>query len=309
MVQVISRALGWFSLGLGVVQLVAPRRLLAILGVEQHGATVAITRIVGMRELSAVPGLLAASRPVGWLAARVAGDLMDAGLLLRAMNGPADRRRVAGALGLVVAITGIDLAAAIAARRDAKRHSRHPDSIVRTVTVNRAPEELYGFWRNLENLPRVMPHLERVEARGGTTSHWVARAPFGANVEWDAEIVEDRPNEVLSWRSVEGSQIDNAGSVRFTPAGQNGTEVTVEMTYATPGGPIGTAVAKMTGEEPRQQVSDALRRFKQVMETGEPIRSESTAHGRKFLQRPARPSEEVEREGPAASAVGAGELS
>ncbi len=307
MVKVISGALGWVSLGLGGLQLVAPRRLLAALGMEDHGAAVLITRLVGLRELTVVPGLLAGSRPFGWLGARVAGDLMDIGLLVRALNGRVDRRRVSGALGLVLVITGIDVAASIAARREAKRRSRHPDSIVRTVTVNRSVEELYGWWRNLENLPRVMPHLQAVEQRGGSTSHWVARAPFGASVEWEAEIVEDRPNELLAWRSVEGSQVRNAGSVRFQPApGGHGTEVSVEMAYELPGGPIGSAVAKLTGEEPPQQVSDALRRFKQVMETGEPIRSESTAHGRKLFQRPAQPTEEELEDGRLAVAAGTG---
>ena len=307
MIKVVARALGWFSLGLGGIQLAAPRRLLDALGVHPRGAAVLITRLIGLRELTVVPGLLAGSRPFGWLGARVAGDLMDLGLLVRALNGRADRRRVAGALGLVAVVTGIDLAAAIAARREAKARSRHPDSIVRTVTVNRSVEELYGWWRNLDNLPRVMPHLEAVEDRGGSTSHWVARAPFGASVEWEAEIIEDRPNELLSWRSVEGSQVNNAGSVRFEPApGRQGTEVTVEMAYEMPGGPLGSAVAKLTGEDPPQQVSDALRRFKQVMETGEPIRSESTAHGRKLFQRPARPTEEEPQEGRLAVATRTG---
>ena len=284
-----------FSAALGLVQLLAPRWLLARIGIAGATPAVAITRLVGVRELSVVPGLLGASAPVGWLAARVTGDLMDIGLLRAARGmGGANARLIGGATGAVVAILGIDLAAALLTRRDARRRSRHPRTVVRSVTVNRPVEELYRFWRDLENLPRIMPHLESVETRGGSTSHWVARAPLNSRVEWDADIVEDRPNEVIAWRSLEGSSVRNAGTVRFQPApGDRGTEIRVEMEYDTPGGPIGSVVALLSGEEPRQQVSDALRRFKQVMETGEPIRSEATATGHKVLQRPAQPMEEV----------------
>jgi uncharacterized membrane protein len=209
-------------------------------------------------------------------------------------------------MGAVTAVTVADVLVALAARREQARLARHAGRIVRTVTVNRPVEELYRFWRDLENLPRVMPHLESVEARGPSTSHWVASGPLGSRVEWDAEIVDDRPNELVAWRSVEGADVRNGGSVRFEPApGNRGTEVIVEMEYDVPGGPIGSVIATLTGEEPKQQVADALRRFKQVMETGEPILSAATANGRKVMQRPAqRPSAQEQRE-----LVGQGSLS
>ena len=298
MVQVVSRVLGWASLALGLVSIAVPRRFLESIGVRPGAASVAISRLVGLRELTVVPGLLAVKRPVGWLAARVAGDAMDVALLLWAHRSPGnDRGRVRGALGGVAAIMATDIATAIAARREAKERARHPGRIVQAVTVNRPVDELYGFWRQLENLPRVMPHLESVEARGGSTSHWVAKGPLGARVEWDAEIVDDRPNELVAWRSVEGADVRNAGTVRFEPAtGGRGTVVSVEMEYDTPGGAIGSVAALLTGEEPRIQVSDALRRFKQVMETGEPIRSAATATGHKIAQRPAQPPDEGQSE-------------
>ena len=291
MVEHMSRILGWFSAALGSIQLAVPSRLLGAIGLRPIGRRVTLTRLVGLRELSVVPGLLASKWPVGWLAARVVGDLMDLVLLVRA-RGARDSHRgpLTLAIGAVTAVTVADVLAAVAARREQARLARHAGRIVRAVTVNRPAEELYRFWRDLENLPRVMPHLESVEARGDRTSHWVASSPLGVRVEWDAEIVDDRPNERVSWRSVEGSDVHSTGSVRFEPApGGRGTEVVVEMEYDVPGGPIGSVIAILAGEEPKQQVSDALRRFKQVMETGEPILSAATANGRKVMQRPAQP--------------------
>ena len=156
-----------------------------------------------------------------------------------------------------------------------------------SVTINLPADVVYGFWRDLENLPRFMIHLEMVETTGAR-SHWVARAPAGKTVEWDAEIIEDIPGEKISWRSVEGSQIPNAGSVRFTPApGGRGTEVRVELRYDPPGGALGATVAKIFGEDPRQQVQDDLRRFKQLKETGEITRSEASVRDGGPAQPPA----------------------
>ncbi len=149
--------------------------------------------------------------------------------------------------------------------------------VKKSVTVNRSREDVYRFWRKLENLPRFMYHLESVEAAGDKRSHWVAKAPAGTSVEWDAEIVEDRPNEIISWRSLAGSGIKNAGSVRFVEApGDRGTEVHVELQYEAPAGSVGAVIAKLFGEEPAQQIRDDLRRFKQVMETDEGSTSQSS---------------------------------
>jgi len=147
--------------------------------------------------------------------------------------------------------------------------ARHAIKVKESVTVNRSPAELYQFWRRFDNLPRFMEHLESVTITGERTSHWVAKAPLGMKAEWDAEIINDRPNELIAWRSLPDSEIPNAGSVRFEPApGGRGTEVIVELFYDAPGNKIGAAIAKLFGEEPRQQVHDDLRRFKQVMEAG-----------------------------------------
>jgi uncharacterized membrane protein len=162
------------------------------------------------------------------------------------------------------------------------------------VTIKRPVEEVYAFWRDFTNLPSFMYHLESVEPSGDGRSHWTAKAAAGATVDWDAEITEDRPNVRIAWASLEGSKVENSGSVAFTAApGGDGTEVRVELSYDPPGGALGKIVAKLFGEEPQQQISDDLRRLKQVLETGEVVLSEGSPEGtrtaRLLKQRPAEP--------------------
>lgn len=166
-------------------------------------------------------------------------------------------------------------------------------NVTKTTTINSSPEELYRFWHDFENLPRFMRHLESVQVTGAGRSHWKAKAPAGQTVEWDAEIVEDKPGELIAWRSLEGADVENSGSVRFSPAtGGRGTVVTVQVEYDPPGGKAGALVAKLFGEEPEQQVQDDLRAFKQVIETGEVVLSEATIHGTHIFQRPGQHPEE-----------------
>lgn len=143
--------------------------------------------------------------------------------------------------------------------------------VEKSATIfNKTPEELYTFWRDFTNLPTFMKHLQRVDILSETRSHWVTRAPMGTTVEWDAEIVADRPNELIAWASTDSADVDNSGFVRFQPApmGQ-GTEVKIVLEYALPGGTVAAAIAKLFGEEPEQQLGDELRRFKMLMEAGE----------------------------------------
>lgn len=142
--------------------------------------------------------------------------------------------------------------------------------VVTTLTINRPPADLYGFWMNLENLPRFMNHLQEVRVLDKRRSHWVAKAPAGRTAQWDAEIINQKANDLVAWRSCAGSEIQNAGSVRFKPApAGRGTEMTVSLEYVPPGGTIGKIIAHWFGEEPAQQLSADLRRFKAMMETGE----------------------------------------
>ena len=142
--------------------------------------------------------------------------------------------------------------------------------VEKSLTIERSAEDLYHFWRDFTKLPKFMKHLESVRVSGERRSHWVAHGPAGTNVEWDAEITEDRPNELIAWRSLPGADVENAGTVRFEPAtGGRGTVVRVALDYTPPAGALGAAVAKLFGEEPRQQVEGDLRRFKNIMEAGE----------------------------------------
>jgi uncharacterized membrane protein len=142
--------------------------------------------------------------------------------------------------------------------------------VEKSVVVNRPVREVYRFWRNFENLPRFMDHLEGVTVIDETRSHWIAKAPAGAKVEWDAVIHNEIEDELIAWRSLPGSDVSNAGSVHFTPLGDGSqTEVRVVLSYDPPAGKVGAAVAKLLGEEPSKQVEDDLRRFKQVMEAAE----------------------------------------
>ena len=137
-----------------------------------------------------------------------------------------------------------------------------------SVTINRPIAEVYRFWRNFENLPQFMQHLESVSAREEGISHWIAKGPGGVNVEWDARIINEIDNKLIAWQSLEGSTIATAGSVNFdeTP---RGTRVRVHLQYSPPGGKLGAAVAWLSGEEPNLQVREDLRRFKALLETGE----------------------------------------
>ena len=164
--------------------------------------------------------------------------------------------------------------------------------VKKVVTIDRSPDELYTFWHNFENLPRFMRHLEAVQVTGDTRSHWKVKGPADKSVEWDAEITEDIPNELIAWRSLEGADVPNSGTVRFTPAtGGRGTWVHVELEYDPPGGKLGALVAKIFGEEPEKQVYDDLRAFKQVMELGEVVLSDATIESTNLIQRPGQPPE------------------
>jgi len=155
--------------------------------------------------------------------------------------------------------------------------------VEKTVSIfNKSPEELYQFWHNFENLPSFMRHLKSVTVIDEQRSHWVVNAPGNSTVEWDAEIVIDDPEmKLIAWSSVADATIDNSGFVRFqaAPPGR-GTEVKVVLEYNPPGGIVGMTIAKLFGEEPEQQLGDDLRRFKQLMETGEIATTEGQSSGR-----------------------------
>ncbi|RCG27290.1 SRPBCC family protein [Sphaerisporangium album] len=293
----LATTLGWASLGLGVAQLAAPGAISRLSGLDDSPWAGKAIRLVGIRELLHAAALLGTRRPAPMTWTRVAGDAMDLTMLGRAManrDGPR-RRRVAAASAAVAGITLADMYTAMRANRPMPGAGPEPITNLRaSITVNRPRQEVYRFWRSLENLPRFMIHLESVETIGGGYSHWKVRGPAHKVIEWDAEIVEDREEQLIAWRSIEGATVRNSGWVRFTDApGGRGTEVRVRIDYEAPAGKLGLAFARLLGEHPEQQVRDDLRRFKQVMETGEVTRSEGSPEGtraqRQLFQRPAQP--------------------
>lgn len=150
--------------------------------------------------------------------------------------------------------------------------------VVATMTVRRPHDELYRMWRDFARLPEFMTHLRSVEPLDDNRSRWIANGPTGP-IEWDARITEDVPGSVIGWQST-GGAVQTKGAVHFRPAPRDqGTEVQVDLEYKPPAGPVGTAIATLVGEEPHQQVRDDLRRFKQVAETGEVVRSYASPEG------------------------------
>ena len=157
--------------------------------------------------------------------------------------------------------------------------------VERMVTILRSPAELYAEWMDLERLPELMSHLVSVTLLGGPRSRWVARGPAGMRLTWEAEIMANEPGHLLAWRSVGEGDVENAGSVRFTPApGDRGTEVKVILTYAPPAGRLGAAVAMMLGGSADQEVREDLRRFKQRMEAREIATSGRPARERELAR-------------------------
>jgi uncharacterized membrane protein len=148
--------------------------------------------------------------------------------------------------------------------------ARHGEKVEKSVTIQKLAEELYSFWREVENLPKVMKHLRRVEAVDRNRSHWVADGAFGREVEWDAEISDDRENEMIAWRSLPGSAVDTAGSVHFKELPHDrGTQVTVSLKYNPPAGKVGAWLATLTGDGLASKLAEDLRNFKRTMEAGE----------------------------------------
>jgi uncharacterized membrane protein len=274
--QRLANGLGWLSIGLGLAELLAPRRMARMVGVRDDRRVRRTLTLMGLRELASGVGLMASRRRSPWLWARFGGDLIDLAIL-RAWGSSRrnDQVRLGTALTAVAGITVLD---ALTARR-AARTVGEPFTVTAVTTIARTPAEIYQFWRNFENLPRFMIHLASVEVMDSQRSHWKVIGPADAAVEWDAEIVEDRPDQAIEWRSLPGADVDNSGIVRFVPApGGRGTEVHVELSYGAPFGEIGRALAKLLGREPGQQARSDLRRLKQVLETGSVVHSDASIH-------------------------------
>jgi uncharacterized membrane protein len=273
----LAEGLGWFSLALGGAEVAAPGLVARMIGVSNTTENRLLLRVLGAREIASGLGILGRDRQAPWVWSRVAGDAMDLVLLGLAFGSNASRRRNLGVA--TTAVAGVAALDVLAGKRQQQHDEgrRALEHISKAMTVNRPAAEVYGFWRNLENLPRFMRHLRSVTVTGPGRSHWVAQGPGGLDAEWDAEIVEDRAGEFLAWRSLPGSRVENSGWVSFRAApGGRGTEVSLRLTYHPPAGRLGSAVAWLAGRNPEQQLGEDMRRFKQVIETGEIARSDAS---------------------------------
>jgi uncharacterized membrane protein len=225
--------------------------------------------------------LMAPRRPLP-LWSRVAGDAIDLALLGAATTGARSSvPRLAGAAAAVAGVTALDV---IAARRTQHAYDDASRPSIYAITINKPPADVYAFYRKLSQLPLFMDYLASVTESEGKVSHWVVNLPLGGTISWDARITEDRPGEVIAWQSVEGSLVQTRGRVTFakTP-GRNMTEVRVEMQLGFLGTGPSTALAKLLG---RAQIKGDLRRLKQVLETGEVLFSDASAHRGKHAAKP-----------------------
>jgi uncharacterized membrane protein len=165
--------------------------------------------------------------------------------------------------------------------QDPSKYPNRGVKITQAITIDRPVEPLYAFWKNPTQVTAVMQYIESIAVTSDRTAHWVLRLPGNLKVECDVEFYTDIPNEVLSWRTLEGSQLQHAGAVRFRPApGGRGTEVELTVEFVPPAGALGQAIVKLFGEAPAQYVREYLRDYKEVMETGEISTTEGQTSGR-----------------------------
>lgn len=273
--------LGWLSVGLGLAGLLAPRHLSHVTGIRRPG----LVRAAGARELANGVGLLTQRNQEPWLWGRVAGDVIDLLVLAAAhRDNPRGRARLLGSAAAVAAIAAADVAVSLRYRQAAASAPAADLLIDRTVIVNKTPQECYEFWRDLSHLPHFMQRINSVTVLDERRSRWILTAPGGAELQWIAELTEDRPGERLRWRTEEGSSIRHAGSVSFQKApGDRGSFVTVSLHYRAPGGALGAVLAKVLGADPFGEVCEDLRRFKQLIETGEIPTTAGQPSGRRSL--------------------------
>jgi uncharacterized membrane protein len=201
------------------------------------------------------------------------------GLVIAGVGGALAYR---GATGHCSAYAAAGLSTSGDSSRSGKAAQDHGTRISRSLLINKSPEELYAYWHNFENLPKIMRHLKSVRVLADGRSHWVAKAPMIARgeVEWDAEVTADEPNSRIAWRALPGGDVEHRGSIKFVKApGDRGTNVKVVLEYSPPAGQLGRWVAKLFGEEPEQQIHDDLQNFKRVMEIGEVLTIIGQPHG------------------------------
>ena len=203
------------------------------------------------------------------------------GLLVAAAGGAVAYRGVSGHCSVYQKLGRSTVDADDDGHTPSEKFSRHGVHVEVSYTIGKPRAELYAFWRDFTNLPKFMKHLQDVTVSdGGKRSHWVTQGPAGTTVSWDADIINEVPNELIAWHSLAGGDVDTTGSIRFVDApADRGTEVKVNLSYVPPGGKLGAVIAKLFGRSGESEVREDLRRFKQLMEAGEIPTTEGQSAG------------------------------
>lgn len=258
----LARGLGWFSIGIGIAQVVAPRTVARLCGVPVPPPLMVLC---GLREIVCGVGLLTQDEPQPWIRTRLAGDAIDlAGVGAGALVPGAERRRLAVAGAAVAGVGALDAYCSRELARRARQLPPRHETL--SVEIDRDAQTLYGYWRELANLPQVMSHVSSVQEIDETHSHWVAGGAGDTRLEWDVEIIDDVPGQRIAWRSVEGSSRFHAGSVQFQPLGERTTQVTVDLLYERPPATILSALATLFGLDPSRAARADLRSLKRRLE-------------------------------------------
>jgi uncharacterized membrane protein len=272
----LATGLGWFSLGLGLYEVIAPRHLGRVLGMEDRAG---LLRLYGLREIANGIGLLSQQKgpgkPAPWVWGRVAGDALDLATLSMGLARDNPKRdNVVAAIAAVAGVTLVDILCAERLseqqreRQEAAGRSTDPGRVERSLTIGRSADELYRVWRDPQTLPRLMADFADVTILDDTRAHWRVPTSLGRSLEWDAQTVEEQPGTLVRWQSVAG--MAGEGGVRFRPApGDRGTEVTLHLHFDPPGGALGEGIARVFRGLPKVAAAKALRRFKSLAETGE----------------------------------------
>jgi len=274
------QALGWFSVALGLTELLWPRRFGRGIGV---GEPMGLLRALGMRKLTSGLGILSRRNTVAWMRSRVVGDLIDLALLGASLRSArTDRGKVAIATAAVASVTALDVLGSQRSR--ARAGDADVVEVIASIAITHPAPELYRVLRDLESLPRVLSHLKSVRLLDERSSHWIAKTLNGSQLEWDAEITEDLPDRRFAWRSLPGAVVPNEGVLELVPlpAGR-GTAVRVELRFRPPGGRLVAGVGRIFAGAPEHQIREDLRRWKRLLETGEVPTTAGQPHGRRSV--------------------------
>lgn len=289
----LATGLGLFGIGLGLAQVIAPRKVERLIGVRDRTRPRNVVRAYGVREIATGVAILAQPGSARGVWSRVAGDVLDLAAIGTAYSKhDAKRGPLTIAAVSVLGLTALDILCSkqLQSNGDALKA---PERFSKTIVIDRNPEDIYNFCRNLENVPKFVSVIESVEVHDGQRAHWKARLSRGRTMEWDTEIREDEPNRGFSWRGADRSKFRRSGSVQLEPApGNRGTLVRLEMELAAPR--MLARAAKAAGI-PQAILSKSLHALKQILETGEVVQSESSVYGGLGMH-PAQPPEQVPEE-------------